>query len=365
MLLARLGSLNSLEKTKGVFFWKKAYVMTLPSADSIARIMTGVDSDTLRAGLRHLYTRLKRNKAIVSSWQGLIPLIVDGHEAHATYRRHCSGCLERKIHTAQGDKIQYYHRYVRGVLVADNFCFLLDLELQRPGEDEVACAIRLLERLFESYPRAFDLVMGDALYTDPRFYHCVTAHGKKVLTVLKDDRRDLIQDARSLFALQTPQTFFMDKKQYASWDLSGLTSWPQFQNGFVRVVASEETQRVRRQLTKQEEEIQSGWMWVTTLTPHQADTRTVVQLGHVRWAIENKDFNETTSFWYADHLYRHEPSAMQNFWLIMMMAYNLFHAFYRRNLKPIVRQVKGYIDIARMMLAELYAGRILPEINSS
>ena len=133
--------------------------------------MTCVDSATLRAGLHQMYTRLKRNKAIVSSWQGLIPLIVDGHESHATYRQCCSFCLERKVHTEQGDKTQYYHRHITAFLAADDLYFLLDAEPQQRGEEEVACAIRLLERLFKTYPRAFDLVLGDALYTDPRFYH--------------------------------------------------------------------------------------------------------------------------------------------------------------------------------------------------
>jgi len=96
MLLTRLGSLNALEKTKGHSFWKKGCGILPPSADSIARIMTCVGSATLREGLHHMYTRLKRNKAIISSWQGLIPLIVDGHESHATYRRHCNVFLWTK-----------------------------------------------------------------------------------------------------------------------------------------------------------------------------------------------------------------------------------------------------------------------------
>ena len=365
MLLTRLGSLNALEKTKEASFWKNKCRTILPSADSIARIMTCVDPATLRAGLHQLYTRLKRNKAIVSRWQGLIPVILDGHESHATYHRHCAFCLERMVHKAQGDRTQYYHRHITALLVVDDFYFLLDAEQQQPGEDEVACAIRLLERLFKTYPRAFDLVLGDALYTDPRFYHCVTAHGKKVLTVLKDDRRDLIQDARGLFALQEPQNFSLGKKQVTCWDVSGLTSWSQFQNGSVRVVMSEEIQSVRRQLTKQEEEIQSTWMWVTTLFPSQAKTQTVVQLGHLRWAIENQGFNETVQHWHADHVYRHESCAMQNFCLVMMIAYNLFHAFFRRNLKPIIRKGRSYIEVAKMMLAELYAGIRLQAMNSS
>jgi len=48
-----------------------------------------------------------------------------------------------------------------------------------------------------------------------------------------------------------------------------------------------------------------------------------------------------------------------------MMAYNLFHAFFRRNLKPIIRKGRSYIEVAKMMLAELYAGIRLQAMNSS
>jgi len=36
-----------------------------------------------------------------------------------------------------------------------------------PDEDEVTCAVRLLTRVLSAYPRAFDLVLADALYATP------------------------------------------------------------------------------------------------------------------------------------------------------------------------------------------------------
>ena len=58
---------------------------------------------------------------------------------------------------------------------------MLDAEPMRAGEDEVATAMRLLERVLASYPRAFDVVIADAFYTDPRFFKFVRAGGKHVL----------------------------------------------------------------------------------------------------------------------------------------------------------------------------------------
>jgi len=39
-------------------------------------------------GIHHLYARLKRNKALPDI-QGLGVAVLDGHESHASYRRHC------------------------------------------------------------------------------------------------------------------------------------------------------------------------------------------------------------------------------------------------------------------------------------
>jgi len=41
--------------------------------------------------------------------------------------------------------------------------------------------------------------------------------------------------------------------------------------------------------------------------------------------------------WHANHVYRHEANAILVFWLLTMLACNLFMAFYQRNLKPAVR----------------------------
>ena len=49
---------------------------------------------------------------------GLAVAVIDGHESHASYRRHFPGCLERTIHTEQGDRLQYYQRQVMLMLVA-------------------------------------------------------------------------------------------------------------------------------------------------------------------------------------------------------------------------------------------------------
>ena len=353
MGLCRLGSLNALGQTQSSSFWPKWLGHALPSPDTIGRVAGLVDVESLRALGHHVYERLKRGKALSPPPHGLLALAVDGHETHATYKRHCPGCLERTIHTTNGDRIQYYHRLVAASLVTADLHILLDAEAILSGEDEVAVALRLLDRLVRDYPRAFDVVQGDALYADCRFFNWAIDHGKDALAVLKNDRRDLLQDAQRLFEDQPPRVVKDAGVHRQCWDMEGFTTWPQVKTP-VRVVRSNETRQVRRQLDGQVRQEVSQWYWVTTLRARPAPTGAVVQMGHGRWGIENEGFNELVNQYHADHVYRHQPTAMLVFWLLTQLCLNVFAAFYRRNLKPAARTAASMLHIARLLLAELY-----------
>ncbi len=354
LFLVRLGSLNAIEQTRATFRWRQRLGRQLPSADSLGRIASLVDPETLRSGNQQLYTRLKRGKALAATSHGLTALALDGHESTCSYLRQCSGCLERRIKTRQGYRTQYYHRFVTGMLLTKPFPLLLDIEPIKSGEDEVDAALRLLERLLSDYPRAFDVVVADALYTDPRFYRLVLGHHKDALTVLKANTPELLADFRSLVANREPalvQERVNGDRQI--WDLTGFTSWTAVDVP-VRVVRSSEVTRVRRQLDNVTETILSDWLWVTTLSPPRAPAAAVVELGHDRWLIENRGFNETVNSWGIDHLYRHDPDAILVFSLLCLLAYNLFHAFYFRNLNLALQTRHTFVHIAACLRATLY-----------
>ena len=353
MFVARVGSLHALEQTQPNAFWLRWLGRALPSADSLGRIMDGVDPASVRQAQKGLYTQLKRNKALPATSHGLMALVIDGHESHATYRRRCSGCLQRRIRTRQGWRTQYYHRHVTAMLLSADFPLLLDAEMQRPDETEIAAARRLLQRLLQTYPRAFDVVVGDALYTDLEIYALLEQHGKDVLTVLKRNQPDLLREAQTLLEEVTPEV----EETATTWkevrDLGGFTAWEKLTCP-LRVVRSRESRQVRRQLDGHPEELLSEWLWVTTCTTQRAPTAAIVRLGHARWDIENLGFNETVNRWHADHVYKHAANAMLTFWLMAMLAFNLFYAFSVRNLKPQRWRRYSYQHIARCLASELY-----------
>lgn len=359
MFVSRIGSLNALAQLQRNVSLRKFIGGNLPSADTIGRVVAKIDSDAIRRANRQIYAELKRNKSLQLLDHGLVPLNIDGHESHATYQRHCDGCLERTINKGTDyETIQYYHRHVTAQLPFRNFSMLLDAEPQWPGEDEVACALRLLERLFKDYPRAFDVVVADALYAKSNFFNAIIAHKKDVITVLKDDRRDLLKDAEALFAGMSPTCVFeRSGTRLECWDADGFQSWSQVTIP-VRVIRTSETKRpVRRQLDGENEEpLVSSWTWVTTLSSVRAKTNAVVSMGHGRWNVENQGFNESVNHYFSDHVYKHEPTAMLNFWLLCMMACNVFRCFYYRNLKRCLRVSHTMLHVAREVQSELYQG---------
>lgn len=358
MFLSRLGSLNALEQTSGSGFWRRWLGGPLPSADSVGRVCSSVDVDGPRAVMHRVYAKLKRMKALAPPPHGLMLAVVDGHETTASRKRCCPQCRQRTIHTKKGDVTEFYHRYTVLRLVGRSGSMMLDAEPMLPGEDEVASARRLVERAVDAYPRAFDVVAGDAAYATTEWFRFLRSRGKQALAVLKDNRPNLLDDARTLFGFLPGTECSTDqgdrvKRWY--WDSDRFESWPDVAS-HVRVVRHLEITYVRRQLNKQIEEKQSDWMWVTTLSPRQASARAVADMGHERWSIENQGFNELANRWHADHIYKHHPTAMLVLFLLSMICLNVLEAFYTRNLQPSARACATMLHISRQIAAELYVG---------
>jgi hypothetical protein len=345
-----------LGMTRAAKFWKSWLAGPLCSADSLGRIVARVDAATLRQGIHHVYERLKRNKAL-PDLHGLAVAVLDGHETSASYRRCCTGCLKRSMANGQ---TQFYHRNVTLMLLCGAppgrpaVRLLLDLEPQRVGEGEVATALRLLERVLAAYPRAFDVLLADALYAVEPFLNFLLLHGKDALVVLKDERRNAYQDAAGLWAQQRPQLGSYASRNCQWWDIPNLLSWPEVK-GATRVVRSEESWTVKPQLTKEGTPQTTSWIWMTTLSVAQARTEQIVRLAHLRWDIENQGFNELVNGWYADHVYRHQPQAIECFLLLAFLAYNIFHAFFALNLKPELRCGRTMAFWVRLIAAEIHA----------
>jgi hypothetical protein len=233
-------------------------------------------------------------------------------------------------------------------LIGHRLALPLDVELLRPGEGEETAAKRLLERVFTSYGRFFDVVVGDALYLDAPFLNFCLDHHKHAIVTIRGDQRLLLQDAQGLFGQQDPSQWSEGNRRVQYWDAEGFTSCEGVKRP-LRVLHTLETVRRRQRIARQwhQTEETTSWYWATTLSSRQLSTRALWRAGHDRWDIENDCFNTLSTHWGLDHCYKHHPTAIVNFILTLFLVFVLVQCFWQRNLKPPLRSRLTLIALAR------------------
>jgi hypothetical protein len=245
---------------------------------------------------------------------------------------------------------EYYHRGVVAHLIGFALPIVLDVEMIRPGEGEIVAARRLLERLLERYARFFDAVEGDALYFESALFELCRSHGKHLLAVLKENNPSLLADAKAVLAGE-PDLVRQEKERLIRyWDQEEFTSGA-IREG-VRVVHTEETWNRRERVagTWVVREKTTNWFWGTSIPQQLMPPRQIAQAGHERWSIENRIFNDMGAHWGLDHCFHHDPAAILNFILILLIAHTLVACFHRLNMKEPVRGRFTLIAVATQIL---------------
>jgi hypothetical protein len=350
LFATRRGSLNGLEQDLRIPARLRGIVgPRVPSVDSVGRIYELMDSQPVRLFLCDIAHRLKRNKALTSH-EGWYVAAIDGHEFFSSRKRNCPQCQTRTLIVDGQPVTEYYHQGVVCHLVGQKIALVLDVELLRPGEGEETAAKRLLKRVFAHYPRFFDIVVGDALYFDAPFINfCLDRH-KHVIITAKGDHRLLMQDAQGLFAQQQPGSWIDKNGKLAVrfWDEEGFTSCEGVKRP-LRVLRTEETELRRERIAGQWQatEQTTTWSWTTTLSKTQLSSRGLWRCGHARWDIENDCFNTLATHWGLNHCFKHTVDAIVNFLLTSFIVYALEQSFWRRNLKPALREALTLIGLAR------------------
>ena len=338
MFALRLRSFNALEEELGRRRGWERWVggRRLPSADTVGRVLAGASLAEQRALLLGLGRRAWRAKTIHGRPGETYRVVaVDGHELWASRARCCAECLSREVPEKGGPVREYYHRVVVAQWVGVTPPGILDLERIRPGEGEVGAARRLVARILGRAGRLIDVITADALYLEAPFIEMVLAAGKHVVVVMKQEGRDLYQDAARLRALHAPQVLADGARTTRLWDLPDLESFTTLRRRVRVVWAEEQTVRQRWVGGVQREVVETGeWVWVTDLPPGAVAAAKIQQWGHDRWDVENRGFNELTTLWHMDHCFVHKPTAIEAVLLTLAAAFLLTYLFYERNLKP-------------------------------
>ena len=270
-----------------------------------------------------------------------------------TKKRQWPGFCERRHKTVNGEDVDYYYRMTACNLLNTQIDLPLDAEPIQPGENEVASARRMIERLCNHYPRLFDVIVADALYMKGPFVNFCVEQGKDVVIVLKNNYPSLIEDAQGLFSQMEPDIWYINGKAIQVWDADDFTA--DTINAPLRVLHAVETytEKVKKDGRITEREVTKNWWWATTIPKSRLSTKGAWKLGHSRWQIENNIFNTLGQHWSLNHCYKHDPAAIVNFTLMLFIVFTLAQCFYQRNLKP---QMRKRINSLIALANQFYAG---------
>lgn len=360
MHAVRLGSLNGLEQQLQIpGRWEPWVGPVKPSADTVAYALERCDPEPLRMMLADAARLAKRKKAFRrlypdAYWVGAL----DGIETYKSKKGCCSNCCQRNVGTEQEPVIEYYHREVVLQVVGVTPACILDEEPVLAGETETTAALRLLERFHARMPRFLDVLTMDAFYLQAPFAKSALDLGYALVTILKQENRDLYKDAEGLFQNTEFEAVALVNGTAQVWDVKDLTSWSQLGRP-VRVVRELKRHIKRERVAKKrvEREVTEDWRWAVIFPDAQQPPADLIRLwGHARWDEETRGFGELTKHWRLDHCYHHHPVAMMAIRLILYLAFFLTTLFFQRNLNPAFSAGKTRLHLAGLLADDLVRG---------
>lgn len=232
----------------------------------------------------------------------------------------------------------------------------LDIEPLLPGETEAVAGLRLLQRFTQAHPRLLDVVTFDAFYLQAPFVLDVLKLGLTSQIVLKQENRELYQDAQGLYAITPHETMYGLGKETCLWDVENLNSWKSLGRP-VRVIRSLEKEAVIERVAGKAMKriVERDWQWVI-IAPDGAEKvspEIARKWGHGRWDEETRGFGELTQHWNLDHNYHHHPTAMLVNLITLFLAFFLTTVFFDRNLKPPQREGRTRLHLSSLFMDDL------------
>lgn len=338
--------------------WQRLIGWSKPiSDDSFAYGLEHGRLEDLRGVLVAVNQTFKRNKALEDAKiNGLLVVSLDANEQFKSRARCCAQCCQRRIKlTDESGQIvevtEYYHRHVYAQLHGPNLSTILDLEPIRPGEEEAAAALRMLGRMRRLYgPRFFDAVTVDAWYATGPFIKAVQALGWGVVSVLKQERYEIYQEATTLTKGQAPQEHEWNDRKIQLWEAKDLPFTDEAIGSMRVVLAEEQWQEVQRVGGRKEvKDKHCSWRWLASKELDSYPRTVIWKIGHQRWGIENHAFNELTQHYHLEHCPHHHPVAIVAWLLILVLAFNLFEWFSRLHGKLCRSGATTLQEIARQL----------------
>ncbi len=345
-------------KAKG---WQRLIDHPAFSDDALSYLLKHANLADLRSVLVAINRRLKLNKQFEDAKiGGLLVVCLDANEQFNSRSRCCPECCQRQVKVRDKDGqeqevTEYYHRQVYAQIIGPDFSAILDLEPIRPGEDEAAAALRLLGRMRRLYGvRFFDVVTVDAWYTKAPFLRAVEKMGWGWVSVLKQERYEVYQEASALLKTQSPIQWKQAGRAIELWEVKDL-DFTDPDLGKVRAIVADEAWTETRVQGGRRVRVpmDAHWRWLASQRLETCTAQQIWQIGHQRWGIENHAFNELTQHYNLEHCACHHPVANVAWLLIRVLGFLLFEIYTKVHGKAVRLGRQTLKDICNQLWQDL------------
>lgn len=348
--LLRIPSINALEgDLKEEDFQKLIGRRPTPdvkafSAEVVSNVLDKLELDGIRNAIEDVIGKAERNKAFRDGYGPLRCVAIDGWEPISSYKRHCPGCLVRRIKTKRADGEteeveQYYHSYVVALLLGSVLDVVLGIEPVRSEEalrdidpehvgheGELTAGRRLIDSLHQIYGGFIDAIVGDALYANGPVMTQLADYGYGGFLVLKKEKDEPFKEALQLWEIEGRCESCEDperKERVEFWDVDDIETLATYE-GKIRAV--------RAVVTRPDPEKPNTWCFaIVGQRARQMSRPTALRIIRARWHIENTAFHQWAQHWNLRHVFRHGQNALTVVLLLWALAFNLLQLFiYRR-----------------------------------
>jgi len=345
-----------------------------PSHDTLRDALCQWNLESLDVNHDQFIQKFKQNRGPQKGRiDGLRIGAIDGSELFLSKSRTCSDCLVRK--NKNGEK-EYFHRAVFLQKVGGDPRVIYGVDHLKPrdgsekGEGEVTGDRRLLKTLNKRHGKLVDVLTADALYAKATFINDALDAHMDVVIRMKEERRLIMKDARATFQNRPPDVQWVerDKKGHLvkveAWDQGDFQSWPQVKVPLRMVKMIRQTEKVKIVGGQKQAytEVIERWV-VTTCKQSEVGTKTIAKIATARWDIENNGFHDLKTYWHLDHPYVHDPTAIEAWVDILILAVNLIYSYLFMHLhhfrdwdiplKEVIQEMKELLRWGKFQLKHL------------
>jgi len=373
MVVLRYKSFNAFETRLTERAMKKVFGdRPVPKCvDTLRNALIKMDLGTLEQLHQRILRIAADNKALRETLHddGLRFFAFDGFEPIRSRNRSCSACLTATHNGKDGPTTDYFHRFVFAYSIGPQPQLLLGLQPLASvairqetvpeavkAEGELTAVKPLIERIRKTFPKMFDVGIGDGLFPNGPMVNSMKG-GKpsyELIAVLKKETDEPMADAVKLYETMAPtHTYWDDQREehVRLWDTEGFEGL-ETSNHPLRVIKAQKVEgpeNLKALVNWDADEVSTWWMTTTALQEKLSGPK-VFDAQRRRWDQEavNNDFTQN---WFIKHSYIHDDVGTTAMMYIFMIAYNLFQLFLYRRLAKKTRKV--YTNIALVKEMEL------------